>query len=244
MRSTRVFVDQPLSPNEEVSLGKEAARHLVTVLRQKAGDRVCLFNGEGGEYRGAIVSASPKAVVVELNEFCPDNRQSPLNSKLGIGISRGERFELVLQKATELGVREVFPLYTERTEVKLKGDREDKKHSRWQQVIISACEQCELNIPPILHQPRPFDQWLNIEANIKLVLHHRASTDLSQLAQLRPASAALLIGPEGGLSESEILAAENQGFESLTLGPRVFRTETAPLVALSLCQSLWGDFRA
>jgi RNA methyltransferase, RsmE family len=242
MRVSRIYIEQPLAENSRLELGKEAARHLVTVLRQKTGDAVTLFNGEGGEYSGIIIEATNKSLVVELGAFNPENRHSPLHSILGIGISRGERFELVLQKATELGVREIYPLYTERTEVKLKGDREDKKHSRWQQVIISACEQCTLNIPPVLHQPRPLEQWLNIEAEKKLVLHHRSATSLQQLAQQKPASTALLVGPEGGLSEDEIRAAEQQGFESLTLGPRVFRTETAPLVALSICQSLWGDF--
>jgi 16S rRNA (uracil1498-N3)-methyltransferase len=242
MRVSRIYINQALKGNTRLELGKEAARHLVTVLRQKAGDTVTLFNGEGGEYSGTIVEATAKSVVVDLGAFNPENRQSPLHSILGIGLSRGERFEFVLQKATELGVREIYPLYTERTEVKLKGDREDKKHSRWQQVIISACEQCQLNIPPVLHQPRPLDQWLAIKSEKKLVLHHRSSTNLEQLSKQRPTSSALLIGPEGGLSDNEIKAAESQGFESLTLGPRVFRTETAPLAALSICQSLWGDF--
>lgn len=242
MRITRIFTDQPLHHHGEVTLGKDAGRHLVTVLRQKPGDAVCLFNGQGGEFYGEIIAADARQVVVGIGAFDADNRQSPLKTLLGIGISRGERFEWVLQKATELGVTEIFPLYTERTEVKLKGDREDKKHSRWQQVIISACEQSGRNLLPVLHPPQPLTDYLNIDADIRLLLHHRSNQTLQTLANLQPASAALLIGPEGGLSESEIHQAGEKGFQSLTLGSRILRTETAPLAVLSVLQGLWGDF--
>lgn len=242
MRITRIFTEQPLTVGGGIELGRDAARHLATVLRLRAGDPVCLFNGEGGEYNGVIASASAKSVVVEGAEFNPENRESPLRTCLGIGLSRGERFEWVLQKATELGVTEIAPLYTERTEVKLKGDREDKKFSRWRQVVASACEQCGRNRLPLLHPPATVDSWLGIDAGQKLVLHHRAATDLKELAARSVASVAILVGPEGGLSPAEIAAAENKGFQSLTIGPRIFRTETAPIVAISLCQSMWGDF--
>lgn len=242
MRITRIFTDTVLSANSTVELDKDAARHLVTVLRMVAGDGVTLFNGEGGEYPGEIVTASPKAVTVRTGEFHPEDRESPLKTLLGIGISRGERFEWVLQKAAELGVTEIFPLYTERTEVKLKGDREDRKQQRWQQVIISACEQCGRNRLPVLHEPRKLSEFLLVAADLRVVLHHRSNLSLKSLASLTPASVALLIGPEGGLSAVEIEQGFTNGFQPLTLGPRVFRTETAPLAALSIFQSLWGDF--
>lgn len=242
MRITRLHTALPLAPDADIQLGKDAARHLVTVLRLKAGDRVSLFNGQGGEYSGEILDAGSKAVTVHLDGFTPDDRESPLRTLLGIGISKGERFEFVLQKATELGVSEIFPLYTERTEVKLKGEREDKKQARWQQVIASACEQCGRNRLPLLHPPQPLDQWLPVTADVKLLLHHRCDTGLAELSALKPASSALLIGPEGGLSHEEIERGQAHDFRSLTLGPRVLRTETAPLVALTLCQALWGDF--
>lgn len=242
MRTTRIFTAQPLAANSEVVLDKDAARHLVTVLRLKAGDPVSLFNGDGGEYPGEIVAASPKAVTVRTGAHSPQDRESPLRTLLAIGISRGERFEWVLQKATELGVTEIVPLYTERTEVKLKGDREDKKQARWQQVIVSACEQCGRNRLPVLHSPQPLRDWPGPQADIKLVLHHRSPVTLQSLASQKPLSMALLIGPEGGLSATEIAQAESSGFHALTLGPRVLRTETAPIVALGIFQGLWGDF--
>ena len=244
MRTTRIYTDQPLAARDTIELGKEAARHLVTVLRLKPGQPVCLFNGQGGEYPGEIAAASAKSVTVHTADHHPDNRQSPVRTLLGIGISRGERFEWVLQKATELGVTDIFPLQTERTEVKLKGDREDRKQARWQQLLISACEQSGRNLLPILHNPQPLQQWLGNEADIKLVLHHRTTASLQSLAKHTPASVALLIGPEGGLSPAEIDAGIASGFQAIALGPRIFRTETAPVAALGIIQWLWGDFQA
>lgn len=242
MRTTRIYTEQPLTAHTVIELGKDAARHLVTVLRMKSGDSVSLFNGEGGEFPGEIVSATPKSVTVQLAGHDSSDRESPLKTLLGIGISRGDRFEWVLQKATELGVTEIFPLYTERTEVKLRGEREEKKQRHWQQIMISACEQCGRNRIPVLHSPLNLRDWLATTADIKLLLHHRSDLSLQSLSGIKPASAALLIGPEGGLSEAEIQLGLDTGFQALTLGPRVFRTETAPIAALSIFQGMWGDF--
>lgn len=242
MRITRIFTAQPLQTDVVVELGRDAARHLVTVLRLQVGHPLTLFNGEGGEFAAEIVAAGSKSVTVQVLAHDAVERESPLLTRLGIGLSRGDRFDWVLQKATELGVTEIVPLHTERTEVKLKGDREDKKLRHWEQVIVSACEQSGRTRVPQLHSPQLLDEWLSVSADIKLLLHHRSDTTLSSLRQRQPASAALLIGPEGGLSEQEIVRGTAAGFQSLTLGPRVFRTETAPVVALGLLQGLWGDF--
>lgn len=242
MRITRIFTAQPLQTDAVVELGRDAARHLVTVLRLQVGHPLTLFNGEGGEFAAEIVAAGSKSVTVQVLAHDAVERESPLLTRLGIGLSRGDRFDWVLQKATELGVTEIVPLHTERTEVKLKGDREDKKLRHWEQVIVSACEQSGRTRVPQLHSPQLLDEWLSVSADIKLLLHHRSDTTLSSLRQRQPASAALLIGPEGGLSEQEIVRGTAAGFQSLTLGPRVFRTETAPVVALGLLQGLWGDF--
>lgn len=242
MRITRIFTEQPLQVDAVVELGRDAARHLVTVLRLQVGHPLTLFNGEGGEFDAEIVSAGNKSVAVRVLTHDAVERESPLVTRLGIGLSRGDRFDWVLQKATELGVTELVPLHTERTEVKLRGDREEKKQRHWQQVIVSACEQSGRTRVPQLHPPQSLDEWLAVTADIKLLLHHRSDTTLSSLRQRQPASAALLIGPEGGLSEQEIARGTAAGFQSLTLGPRVFRTETAPVVALGLLQGLWGDF--
>lgn len=206
------------------------------------GRELILFNGQGGEYRATITAINKKNVEVRVEDFSDIDRQSPLDINLGIGISRGERFDWVLQKATELGVNRITPLLTERTEVKLNGDRLQKKLQHWQQIAISACEQCQRNRLPEIASPQRLDSWLSEAAQntgLKLVLHHRSEQSLAE--HQSPERVTLLIGPEGGLSEAEIQTAEQRGFSALSLGPRVLRTETAPVVALSLMQYLWGD---
>ena len=243
MREIRVFTDQPLTTGEEVTLDVIASRHLATVLRLKEGDPISLFNGQGGEFRATLSECSGKRVTASVADFTNTERESPLHIHLGIGMSRGDRMDWVIQKATEVGVTEISPLYTERTEVKLKGDRAEKKLRHWQQVSISACEQSYRNRVPVIHPPITVNQWLSsVEAEKKLVLHHRSQHSISELGEQQAASAALLIGPEGGLSTDEIKRAEKHSFMPLTLGPRVLRTETAPVVAISILQSLWGDF--
>ncbi len=241
MRIPRLFVRTPLAGNSQIELDAAASHYLAKVLRMQAGRELVLFNGEGGEYAAQITQVTKKSVAVALGEFTELNRESPLQLELAIGISRGERFEYVLQKATELGVTKITPLITERTEVKVTGDRQEKLQERWQQIIISACEQCQRNILPQLSEPQKIENWLNAcQAELRFVLHHRDSQKLP--AEKSPKSVALLIGPEGGLSDSEIEQAKGQHFAPLTLGPRVLRTETAPVTAVSLVQYLWGDF--
>ncbi|UTW44569.1 16S rRNA (uracil(1498)-N(3))-methyltransferase [bacterium SCSIO 12696] len=242
MRISRIYIDQPLSAGEEVLLNPEAARHLVTVLRAKVGAELVLFNGRGGEYRATLTEAASKKTVVRVESFDDVDRCSPLPIHLGIGLSRGDRFDWVIQKSTELGISEITPLYTERCEVKLKGDRTEKKLRHWQQVAISACEQCQQNRVPVIHPPITLQRWLaDTEATQKFVLHHRSEKALRDYSDT-PRSVALAIGPEGGLSEFEIQTCHDSGFQNLTLGPRVLRTETAPLAAISLLQFQWGDF--
>jgi len=205
------------------------------------GRELTLFNGQGGEFTATISRLEKKHTSVTLNAEHTNDRESPLNIELCIGLSRGERMDWIIQKATELGVTKITPLFTERSEVKLKPERLDKKMQHWQQIIISACEQCQRNRLPSLNTPQNINQYIaSCQAQLKLVLHHRSDTGLGE--RDAPTSIALLIGPEGGLNENEIAQAESSGFVPLTLGPRVLRTETAPLVALSLCQQLWGDF--
>jgi len=240
MRIPRVYVRTSLASHSEIELDEAASHYLAKVLRMQAGRDLILFNGEGGEYAGQITQVTKKSVAVALGGFSADNRESPLQLELAIGISRGERFDYVLQKATELGVSKITPLLTERTEVKVSSDRQEKMHERWQHIIISACEQCQRNMLPELGEPQKIDDWLsNCQAELRFVLHHRDSQKLP--AEKSPQSVALLVGPEGGLSESEIELAKNKEFAALTLGPRVLRTETAPVTAISLVQYLWGD---
>jgi 16S rRNA (uracil1498-N3)-methyltransferase len=240
MRITRIYTSQPLTVGQQLALDNNASRHLVTVLRTKCGAPVILFNGQGGEFIGSLIDAHPKKALISIEHFNDIDRESPLKIHLGIAISRGDRFDFVLQKATELGVSDITPLFAERSEVKLKADRLEKKRRHWQQITISACEQSQRNKLPTLHQACTLNDWITTtDAEQKLVLHHRSDQKLSDYQQ--PESLALLIGPEGGLSTAEIGLAHYYEFDNLTLGPRVLRTETAPLTAISLVQFLWGD---
>ena len=241
MRIPRVFTPQALTLNSTLELAEAQSHYLSKVLRMQAGRELILFNGEGGEYSAEIFAVHKKQLEVLVKDFLPENRQSPLNLELAIGVSRGERMDWVLQKATELGVTKITPLITERTEVKLSGERADKKMEHWQQIIISACEQCQRNILPELSEPQNFSDWIDTcDAELKFVLHHRNNQGFSKDKSAKNIS--LLIGPEGGLDNDEIAQAVAKNFSPLTLGPRVLRTETAPVAAISLVQYLWGDF--
>ena len=243
MRRPRIFTEQALVADMELALEPGPSQHLARVLRMGQGDELQLFDGSGLEYRAHIVAADKRQVTVVLEAALPGLAESPLQIHLGIGISRGERMDLVVQKATELGVATISPLYTERTEVRLRGEREARKQQHWRQVAVSACEQSGRSRIPPVHEPAGLDQWLkSTDGERRLVLHHRASA--TRKGAQAPASLSLLVGPEGGLSDAEIAAAESAGFESLSLGPRVLRTETAPLAALAILQAYWGDMNS
>lgn len=241
MRIPRVYSPQTMAIGDCIELETGAARHLTSALRMNSGQLVTLFNGQGGEYTAELVEAKKGKATVRIAAFDQTNRESSLSIHLAIGISRGERMDWIMQKATELGVSEITPLFTERCEVKLSGDRLHKKVGHWQQVAISACEQSQRNKVPSVNTPIKLEQWQQgCKASLKLVLHHRTDQSLSNMRQ-PSGPIALLIGPEGGLSEREIEQAISLDFSPLVLGPRVLRTETAPLAAISILQSLWGD---
>jgi len=240
MRAPRIFHGGPLTENATVELDGSAGAHVARALRLSTGDVLVLFDGSGGEYPAHITETGRRQVVVATGKHRALELESPLAIHLGIAISRGERMDWVVQKATELGVHAISPLYSERTEVKLQGERAQRRLQHWRQVAISACEQCGRNRLPLLAPPQPLDDWLrNTEADARVVLHHRADNRIAACAQ--PASVALLVGPEGGLSDAEIAAAESAGYRSLSLGPRVLRTETAPVAAIAILQARWGD---
>jgi len=239
MRITRIYTTQKLHSNKLVELDPEPSRHLARVLRLGVGDALTLFDGHGGEYRGEITAVDKKHVRVLTGAHLQKECESPLEIHLGIAVSRGERMDWIVQKSTELGVTSLSPLSSEHSGVKLAGDRADKKILHWQQIAFSACEQCGRNRPPVIHPLQAINLWLaSTVAERKFVLHHRADNIGTDHA---PASIALLVGPEGGLSESEITAAAQAGYTALRLGPRVLRTETAPVAAIALLQGRWGD---
>jgi 16S rRNA (uracil1498-N3)-methyltransferase len=239
MRLSRFFIDAPLSIGEH-ELPEAQAHYISRVLRMAEGDALQLFDGSGQEFRATLVEVGKKRVVVQIDKSFAGQVESSLQIHLGQGLSRGERMDWAIQKATELGVTEITPIFTERCEVRLKDERADKRLLHWRQVAISACEQCGRSRVPVIHPPLLLADWLKqTQAELKLVLHPVAEPMVSHA---KPATLAFLIGPEGGLSDAEVDQAKSADFHSARLGPRVLRTETAPVVALAVAQQLWGDF--
>jgi 16S rRNA (uracil1498-N3)-methyltransferase len=239
MRLSRFFIDAPLSLGEH-ELPEAQAHYISRVLRMAEGDAVQLFDGSGQEFLGALLEVGKKRVSVRLDQAFCGQPASSLHIHLGQGLSRGERMDWAIQKATELGVDEITPIVSERCEVRLKDERADKRLLHWRQIAVSACEQCGRSTVPVIHPPQLLADWLAVsEAALKLVLHPVAEPLTSHAA---PATLAFLIGPEGGLSDAEVEQAQRSGFHAARLGPRVLRTETAPVVALAVAQQLWGDF--
>ncbi|RBJ83688.1 16S rRNA (uracil(1498)-N(3))-methyltransferase [Pseudomonas sp. MWU12-2534b] len=239
MRLSRFFIDAPLSLGEH-ELPEAQAHYIGRVLRMAEGAALQVFDGSGTEFRGTLVEVGKKRVRVQLDESFAGQDESPLQIHLGQGLSRGERMDWAIQKATELGVSEITPIFSERCEVRLKDERADKRLLHWRQVAISACEQCGRSRVPLIHPPVLLADWIKqTQADLKLVLHPVAQ---SLESHAKPQTLAFLIGPEGGLSDAEVEQAHSAGFLPARLGPRVLRTETAPVVALAVAQQLWGDF--
>lgn len=240
MRIPRIYTGQDITAGTELQLDAGASQHIGRALRMQAGDSLSLFNGSGREWPAHITSVDKKQTCVLPDQPVNGSPESPLAIHLAIAISRGDRMDTVIQKSTELGVAAITPIISERTEVRLKGERQKKKLLHWRQIIVSACEQCGRNTLPALHTPRLVEEWLDqSDAQLRFVLHHRGDKGLNP--EVHPSSVDLLIGPEGGLSEEEIATAQKKGFQPLTLGPRVLRTETAPLATIAILQAHWGD---
>ena len=243
MRLTRCHVGLPLSAGAEATLPESAAVHLVRVLRLREGDECVLFNGDGNDYRARIASAGKREVVAEILSASPVDNESPLRITLIQGIARGDKMDLILQKATELGVAGFIPVLAERTEVKLNAERTEKRMAHWRSVIVSACEQSGRARVPELAQPVQLAHVTTkvTDGAMKLTLDPAGDSTLATLATLAGHSIAIAIGPEGGWSprDREILHAA--GFTGLQLGPRVLRTETAGLAAIAALQSRFGD---
>jgi 16S rRNA (uracil1498-N3)-methyltransferase len=244
MRTIRHYVDLPLREGASLALPEVALAHLVRVLRLGAGDRVRLFNGDGHDYEAELESVGKREARARVLERIEVDSESPLAITLAQGIARGEKMDLILQKATELGVARIAPVVTERTEVRLDAERADKRGAHWRGVLASACEQSGRARLPQLLPPRALGDFLAGESStLKLVLDPGAATTLARLQPAPDASICLLVGPEGGLSERDLAAARAVGFTGLRLGPRILRTETAALAALAALNALYGDWR-
>jgi 16S rRNA (uracil1498-N3)-methyltransferase len=241
VRLTRVYVDGALAPGGRITLTGSAANHVTRVLRLRVGAELTLFNGRGGEYAAQIEAAKGSAVTVSIAEHRPIERESPLVLTLAQGVSRAERMDLVVQKATELGASRLVPLITERSVVRLTAGQADRKLNHWRAIAIGACEQCGRNRLPQVAAPVTLTDYVKQrDGTTRLLLSPVSATCLADAP--RPGEAmTVLVGPEGGLTEVEQAAALAAGFTPVRLGPRVLRTETAAIAAVALLQREYGD---
>ncbi|HEV7606627.1 MAG TPA: 16S rRNA (uracil(1498)-N(3))-methyltransferase [Steroidobacteraceae bacterium] len=245
MRLTRIYVPEPLVTGADVVLPAQAGEHLTRALRLPPGAPFTLFNGAGGEFSATLKESAGKRVSARVLVHTPAERESPLQITLLQGIARGERMDLIVQKATELGVTRIVPLLAERSVVKLDPRQRVRKREHWQAIAISACEQCGRNRVPEVAEPTPLGDSLGSldEDGLRCVLAADGSESLVSAASRMPSRPiVLLIGPEGGLAESERTFAQANGFVACRLGPRIMRTETAGLAALAALQAVSGDF--
>ena len=230
-----------------VDLPEAQARHAAKVLRLRAGDHLTLFNGSGGEYACRIAHVEPRRVSVEVLEWLPIEREAALSITLVQALQAGEKMDMTVQKAVELGVARIVPVTSQRSVVRLAGERAERRLAHWRGVVAAACEQCGRNRLPEVVALENLDAWLTQPAPagvLRLMLAPGAGRALACCAPPVPdAGVELLIGAEGGLSPGEAERAEAAGFVPVRLGPRVLRTETAGLAALAAIQCLWGDFR-
>ena len=242
---TRLYFPGAIADHGECHVVAGQAHHVIHVLRLQVGAALTLFDGRGGEYVALIKRIDKSGLTLTIAERREINRESPLSVVLAQGISSGERMDYTVQKCVELGITTIQPLTTQRSLVRLTGERADKRVGHWQTVAAAACEQCGRNVVPEILPVQPLMKWLgaprNSREDARYLLSPHANTRLRELA--RPQSTlTLLVGPEGGWNPDETSAAMGAGFTPLTLGPRVLRTETAAVAALAALQAVWGDF--
>jgi 16S rRNA (uracil1498-N3)-methyltransferase len=244
MRLNRIHTPGTLAIGNEIALPAAGAYHIARVLRMREGAPLSVFDGVGHEFQAEIVRIDDESVFVRIGAAIPVTTESPLRITLIQGISRGERMDWTLQKATELGVAAIAPVLTSRSVVRLDEKQAAKKQQHWSGIVAGACEQCGRARIPQIQQPGTLRNYLvNVrKEGLRLVLSPSAPGSLAGLTSL-PTKVELLIGPEGGLDDEELTSAQKAGFMPVRLGPRVLRTETAGVVALTVLQALWGDLR-
>jgi 16S rRNA (uracil1498-N3)-methyltransferase len=229
----RFYDDQPFSIAQPTELGEDASHHISRVLRMQPGDEIVVFNGRGGEWQARIDSIGKRHVCVVPLQHQPDDRTPSCKVHLALPLIKGDRMDYALQKATELGAASFQLLSTERTDVRLDGGRTGKRMQHWQQVVVSACEQCGLNRIPAVHAPIALSGYLQQDRDGSCLIAHPGEAAIGMTTLQQAASIHLLTGPEGGFSPAEIELARAQGFQPFALGQRVLRAETAPTALLA-----------
>lgn len=245
MARTRLHIAKKFGLDSALQLDADQARYLSRVLRLRVGDTLAVFDGLGSEYIASIAALGKSNATLQVIEETAAATESELKVHLVQGVSRGERMDFVIQKATELGVKRITPVLTEFGVVKLDATRAEKRREHWQKVATSACEQCGRVRLPLIDAPLPLKHWFGNkpeQVDAELILKPGAATPLTRI-EAPTTKICVLIGPEGGFSDGEFEDAAVAGFRSVSLGPRVLRTETAAVAALAVLQSLWGDLR-
>ena len=243
MGAPRFFARDALSPasvGSEVALPDDVAHHALRVLRLAPGDAIALFDGTGGEYAATITRAAKREAWARIDGFDPADRESSLAVTLAQAITASDAMDAIVRHAVELGVAAIQPVIAERGARFPSGAHGDKRLAHWRQVVISACEQCGRNRVPQVGDPMPLSQWL-ASPRSGVVFDAQAQASLASL----PSKTALdvLVGPEGGLTETELAHATRAGLRAVRMGPRILRADTAALTALATVNLLWGDFR-
>jgi 16S rRNA (uracil1498-N3)-methyltransferase len=241
MRISRLYVPVQLAQGKQIELDDESAHYVRTVLRLKKDSDIILFNGHGGEHLCIVVEVSRKSVLIDVGQWIERSVESPLQVILGLGISRGDRMDLSVQKAVELGVNQITPLLTERCVVQFKGEKKPQRLLHWQKIVQHAAEQSGRTLLPELFEIEQLNNWIGGQQGLKVFLDPYAETSLAEL-QPENMKVTLLTGPEGGFADQEREASQAAGFIPVRLGRRILRTETASLAALAAVQMLWGDF--
>ncbi len=241
MRISRLYTPTPLATGKHIELDDDNGHYVRTVLRLKKDDPIILFNGHGGEYLCVVAEVSRKTVSVTVGQWRGRSVESPLQVTLGLGISRGDRMDLTVQKSVELGVNRITPLLTERCVVQFKGEKKPQRLLHWQKIVQHAAEQSGRTALPPLQEVESLQNWVSNQQGLKIFLDPYAETTLMALKP-ETMKVALLTGPEGGFSHNERDLAKASGFIPVRLGARILRTETASLAALAAVQMLWGDF--
>jgi 16S rRNA (uracil1498-N3)-methyltransferase len=244
MRITRCYVPFDLQAGRKLVLPDHTAQHLVRVLRLSVGQALILFNGDGSDYHAKLISHDKRHSEVEISHAETVDNESPVRITLAQGVARGEKMDWILQKATELGVQHFAPVLTERTEVKLDAERADKRVEHWIGVVISACEQSKRTRIPSIDMPVALNQFAARDnSSIKLALDPEGQLSVADLSSMPVENGiTLVVGPEGGLGERDLSILNTGGYRGLRLGPRILRTETAGLAAISAIQAVLGDF--
>lgn len=242
MKIPRVFIDEPLADIHEIALNKDAHKYIVRVLRRNDGDPLVLFNGDGFNYRSTLRLPSQSRAYASIEEKQVNDSESPLKINLVQSLAKGTKLDLVIQKATELGVTQITPVISERSVLRVDESRVDRKLTHWQSVAVSASTQCERSVVPTVNMPVSLNDWIDHidEPSSCVLLHPTASKALKEI-NLETLNCSILVGPEGGFTAEEINHAKSRGVTSFNCGPRILRTETAGFTAIAILQSLHGD---